>query len=100
MSDIYRYALCRPVPFPDVLETLDLALIAVQSLHGEERTRLDARFSSDPGRQMLAIDAGTPVGQALNQVFTGFALREFGKHAFRIDRLSSVAEQSLAKEQN
>ena len=40
----YRYVLCRPVPFPEVMSTFDLALIAVQSLHGDERTRLDARL--------------------------------------------------------
>lgn len=94
-SQVYRYMLCRPVPFPEVMATFDLALIAVQSLHGDERTRLDARFASDAGRRTLAIDACTPVGQALNQIFTGFARREFGDHAFRVervDRLPAAAE--------
>lgn len=88
--EVYRYVLCRPVPFPEVLSTLDLALIAVQSLHGAERTRLDARFASDTRRQTLVIDAATPVGQALNQVFLGFARREFGDHAFRVERVDRV----------
>lgn len=98
-SQAYRYVLCRPVPFPEVMSTFDLALIAVQSLHGDERTRLDARFASDAGRRTLAIDAGTAVGQALNQIFTGFARREFGDHAFRVervDRLSAAAEPAGA----
>jgi len=86
----YRYVLCRPVPFPEVMATLDLALIAVESIHGAERTRLDARYASDAGRRTLVIDAGTPVGGALNQVFTGFALREFGGHAFRIERVDPL----------
>ena len=87
MSHVYRHVLCRPVPFPEVMATFDLALIAVQSLHGDDRARLDARFASDAGKQVLAIDAGTPVGQALNQIFTGFARREFGEHAFKIERV-------------
>lgn len=89
-NHVFRYILCRPIPFPDVLATLDLALIAVQSLHGQERTRLDARFASDAGKLTLAIDAGTAVGQALNQIFTGFARREFGEHAFRIERVERL----------
>jgi len=88
--EVYRYVLCRPIPFPEVLATLDLALIAVQSLHGAERTRLDARFASDPRRQTLVIDAATPVGQALNQVFVGFARRELGDDAFRVERLDRI----------
>lgn len=83
---VYRYAFDEPVPFDDVLATVDLAVIAVQSLHGEERTRLDARFLSDPKRRTLAIDAVFPVGQALNQVFVGYARRQFGDRAFKVVR--------------
>lgn len=89
-NQVYRYVLCRPIPFPEVMSAFDLALIAVQSLHGNERTRLDARFASDAGKQVLAIDAGTPVGQALNQIFFGFARREFGEHAFKIERVDRL----------
>lgn len=92
-SRVYRHVLCRPVPFPEVMATFDLALVAVQSLHGDERTRLDARFASDAGKQTLAIDAGTPVGQALNQIFTGFARREFGEHAFKIERVERLERE-------
>lgn len=92
MSLCYRYALCRPIPFPDVLATLNLSLLAVESIHGEERTRLDARYVSDPKRFALVIDAETEVGQALNQVFTGFARREFGETAFKIERVEKSAQ--------
>lgn len=95
-SQVYRHVLCRPVPFPEVMATFDLALVAVQSLHGDERTRLDARFASDAGKQTLAIDAGTPVGQALNQIFTGFARREFGEHAFKIERVDRLERDRRA----
>ena len=87
-SQVYRYALCSPVPFPEVMATLDLALIAVESLHGPERLRMDARYSSDAGKKIIVIDAATTVGQALNQIFTGFARREFGEHAIRIERIN------------
>ncbi|MCC6425921.1 MAG: hypothetical protein IT435_03775 [Phycisphaerales bacterium] len=85
--EAYRYVLCRPIPFPEVLSTLDLALIAAESLHGAERTRLDARFASDTRLLTLVIDANTPVGQTLNQVFLGFARREFGEKALRVERI-------------
>ncbi|RME97747.1 MAG: hypothetical protein D6773_15360 [Alphaproteobacteria bacterium] len=45
---------------------------------------MDGRFASDPERRTLVIDASTPVGQALNEIFVGYARREFGESAFTV----------------
>lgn len=84
--EVYRYAFEHGVPFAEALATLELALIAVESVHGESRARLDGRFASDPAERVLVIDASTPVGQALNQIFVGYARREFGESAFTVTR--------------
>jgi len=97
--EVYRYRFGEGVPFADVLATLDLSMIAVESLHGESRSRLDARYADDCERRSVVIDASTHVGLALNQVFVGFARREFGEHAFRVervDRLPAAAEPAGA----
>lgn len=83
---VYRYVFDSGVPFAEVLATLDLSLIAVQCLHGEASARLDARFARRAEAGTIAIDASTPVGHALNQVFVGYAQREFGAQAFRVER--------------
>lgn len=88
--EVYRYRFNQGPSFEEVLATLDLALIAVESLHGESRSRLDARFTSDAARRAVVIDASTPVGQSLNQVFTGYARREFGEGSFRVERIDGV----------
>jgi len=88
--EVYRYVFGQEAPFADVLATLDLALIAVESLHGESRSRLDARFINDPPSRAVVIDAATHVGQALNQVFVGYARREFGAGAFRVERVDRI----------
>lgn len=95
--EVYRYAFNDRIPFDQILATVDLAVIAVQSLHGEERTRLDARFVSDPKRRTLAIDAVTPLGQALNQLFVGYARREFGEGAFKVIHRMKDAPKRGAK---
>ena len=92
--DIYRYVFDSGVDFSEVTATLDLAFIAIESLHGESRARLDARFTSEPSRRTVVLDATTPVGQALNQVFVGFARREFGEDAFAVRRVEAVSTSS------
>lgn len=92
--EVYRYLFNDSVPFAEVLATVDLALIAVESIHGESRSRLDARFSDDAAKRSVVIDACTDVGQALNQVFVGYARREFGETAFRVERLNRVPESA------
>jgi len=84
--DVYRYAFKQGVPFAEAMATLELALIAVESMHGESRARLDGRFASDSNERVLVIDAATPVGQTLNQIFVGYARREFGEGAFTVTR--------------
>ncbi|MBX3385993.1 MAG: hypothetical protein KF768_05430 [Phycisphaeraceae bacterium] len=90
-QDIYRYIFSPGVHFPEVAATLDLAFIAIESLHGESRARLDARFTSEPSRRTVILDATTPVGQALNQVFVGFVRREFGEDAFTVRRVEAAS---------
>ncbi len=92
--EVYRYAFGQDVAFADVLATLDLSLIAVESLHGESRSRMDARFIDDEHKRAIVIDASTEVGRSLNQVFVGYVRREFGETAFRVERLDRVPERS------
>jgi len=91
-GDVYRFSFNEAQPFDEVLDTLDLAVMAVQSLHGLERVRLDARFVSDPNRRTLVIDAATAVGQGLCQIFLGYARREFGERAFEVQRIERERE--------
>jgi len=88
--DIYRYVFVELVALNDVQATLDLALLGAQCLHGESRVRLDARYAFDSDKSAFVIDASTPVGQSLNQLFVGFVRREFGEDAFRVERVDRL----------
>lgn len=92
--EVYWYVFNDSVTFAEVLATVNLSLIAVESIHGESRSRLDARFSDDAAKRSVVIDAETDVGQALNQVFVGYARREFGETAFHVERLDRVPERA------
>jgi hypothetical protein len=78
-----RFEFAKGVSMDDVEETLRLALLAVESEHGESAVRLEAGCSVDHWGRSCVIDAGTVVGAALARVFFGFVVREFGRDAVR-----------------
>jgi hypothetical protein len=87
-TDAYRY-LFRDITPPDEVEaTLVLAIFAVEALHGEAQTRLDAGHAFDAKLRTVVIDARTPVGRDLNRVFVGLMTREFGTGSFRVERVN------------
>ncbi len=83
---IYRYRFARKVPARDIEETLMLALMAVESMHGRARLRMDGRYRFDKEAHSCEIDASTKVGVELAEIFTGYATREFGDEAVTIEQ--------------
>ncbi len=59
------------VPLRDVEESLLLAVLATESLHGRSLVRLDASFCLDEKKRACAVDAGTEVGRHIARIFTG-----------------------------
>lgn len=88
--DIYRYNFSDDVPFRDVEESLLLAVLATESLHGRSLVRLDASFCLDESRRACVVDAGTEVGRHIARIFTGFLTREFGEEAFKVERVDET----------
>lgn len=83
----YRYQFDDEVPVRDIEETLILALLAVESMHGRTRVRMDARFQLDKKNRACVIDADTQIGADLAKIFTGYVTREFGDDAGDRDSL-------------
>lgn len=83
-SEIYRYTFDQSVSMSDAESTLQLAILAAESLLGESIVRLDAAYSIDEQRRVFVVDAGTEVGRSICRIFTGYLTREFGDHAFQV----------------
>ena len=93
---LYRFRFDRNLPFDEVEATLMLAILAVQGLHGESRTCLDAAHSLDAEKRVIVINADTNVGADLNKLFVSFARREFGETAFRVERVGAKPNRAVA----
>lgn len=83
-SEIYRYTFDESVSMSDAESTLQLAILAAESLLGESIVRLDAAYSIDEQRRVCVVDASTEVGRSICRIFTGYLTREFGDHAFQV----------------
>ena len=94
--EIYRYSFDRSIPSHDVESTLSLAILSVESLHGESQALLDVRHLYDASMHTCVIDACTPAGSDLNRLFVGYLRREFGADLFQIKRMDAAAVGEFA----
>jgi hypothetical protein len=72
------------VAMRQVQDTLALARMAAESLHGTECVDLDAHAELDAAARTVTVDTSTAAGRSLAMVFLGYCRREFGDGAVRI----------------
>lgn len=82
----YRITFRRHVDLDDVQDSLTLAILGAENLHGRARVRLDGWWRLDRQRRQCVIDASTAVGQDIARLFAGFLAQEFGQRAFTVER--------------
>lgn len=85
--EIYRFEFGKDAPAQGVEETLLLAVIAAECLHGSARVRLEASYCMDQNTGVCVIDPGSDAGQDIVRIFTGLAIREFGEDSFKVRRI-------------
>lgn len=96
-SKVFRYQFDDSVPMEEVEGSLLLAILGVESLHGETEVQLSASHFLDVERRTCVIDAGTETGTDLNRLFAGFLRREFGKTNFTVRRIDSFTRSQQAE---
>jgi hypothetical protein len=85
--DVYRYTFAEKVPLTEVRDSLFLAVFSAEGVHGRTQVRLDAAFCLDEKKRACVVDAATPVGKTIAQIFTGLLTRQFGEEAFTVERV-------------
>ena len=92
----YRYRFRPDIDLKEAQDTLLLAVVAAEGIFGQARVRMDADYHLDPTINVIIVDADTVVGQVVNQVFTAFISREFGRGRFLVRRVELVAQGGAA----
>jgi len=87
-DETYEFKLGSNVAMREAEESLLLAVLAAEGLHGRAAVRLDASFHLEKKRRSCAVNAGTQVGRDIALIFTGFLIREFGEDSFTVRKFS------------
>lgn len=95
-STIYRYDFRAAVDFEDVEDSVMVALMATEALHGSTGIRLETRFELERLHRRCTVDASTRAGYDFNRIFAGLVIREFGDDAFEVARLPQRTAMSDA----
>ncbi|HEX8915028.1 MAG TPA: hypothetical protein VF796_21930 [Humisphaera sp.] len=83
-AEAFTFTFASPVSMREVADTLHLARLAAEALHGPERVALGARTRVDGRRRTVTVEAATPAGMELALVFLGYCRREFGPAAVTV----------------
>jgi len=86
-ADVFRFLISRDLPLDDAEVTLQLAVIAAESLFGSSQIRLDFSYHLDRVQHSIVLDGTTETGAAIVKIFTGFLQREFRPEDFQIQRI-------------
>ncbi len=87
-SRIYRFRLHANVPMAEVRESLKLAILAAEGLHGAAQVRLDFAYCADDEKRTLVLEARGEAGIAVIRMFTGFLSQQIGETGFRVERVA------------
>jgi len=82
----YKFNFEQSVKATELEATLLIALLAVESLHGLTAVRMECRFNMDKTNRTCQIDVSTQPGKDLASIFTGFAIKEYGERAVKIEK--------------
>ena len=94
--EVYRYTFDDSIPMDDVESSLLLAILSVESLHGESQAHLDVRHLMDTEQRACVIDGSTQAGSDLNRLFVGYLRREFGTEVFQVKHMTEPGKREMA----
>ena len=82
----YSYKINDEESMPSVEETLLLAVIAAEGLHGRSKINMDASFRLIEKDRVCEIDVGNDVGADIARIFTALLTITLGEQAFKVER--------------
>lgn len=92
--EVRSYLFNASVQPSELGNTLFLAVLAAEGLHGQSRVRLEATYSLNKQGNTCAIDASNKIGSDISRIFTSFAIREYGEDGFFVLTIDHMPERN------
>lgn len=80
----YVFTFNDSVPMAGVEETLLMAVVAAEGIHGRARVRLDVKFAANAEGRTRTVSADSEAGQSVAKIFTELLVLEIGEGAFEV----------------
>jgi site-specific DNA-adenine methylase len=85
-EDHYEFEFNKSADMAKVENSLLMAVIAAEGIHGRSKVNLDARFNTSLDDRRSQVNADNSVGEDIAKVFTEFLNLEIGEYSFRISK--------------
>lgn len=80
----YVFTFSDTVPMAGVDETLLMAVVAAEGIHGRARVRLDVKFATNAEGRTCTVSADSEAGQSVAKIFAELLVLEIGDGAFEV----------------
>lgn len=86
---VYEFNFSKRVPTDDIEDSLALAALATEALHGRSAIINEAAFRFDRKHRKCVVDAETSIGCDIARILTAFITKGYGESAFNVERAES-----------
>ena len=86
VRSVYKFNFDKHIPVDDIEDSLMLAALAAESLHGRAAMKIEASFCLNKRHRTCVIDAETPIGGDIARIFTAFVTKGYGEASFDVER--------------
>ena len=83
-SELQKYKFKDSVDMEQAEDTLLLAIIAAEALHGRAAVRQEARYIFSEVKRSCVIERRGKISEDIIKLFTGFLIKEFGEESFSV----------------
>ena len=83
-TELQRYTFKDFVDMEEAEDTLLLAIIAAEALHGRAAVMMEARYMFSEVKRACVIERRGKISEDIIKLFTGFLIKEFGEESFSV----------------
>lgn len=83
---VYKYDFAKHVPVDDIEDSLMIAALAAEALHGRAAMKLDGYFRLDKKARTCVVDAEAQIGCDIARILSAFIIKGYGERAFTVER--------------